>query len=102
MISLGMNQPGWYCPSELDVTLIGQLFSSVRANLRFSVSPCVNASNVSDNDPNACAPQEEIENFIDISVWNIAWLANYFDEDEFEASPIKYNINLSYINSKMN
>ena len=56
MIALGLNQPGWFCPSELDVTLIGQLFSSVRANLRFTVNPCVNASNISDNDPNACAP----------------------------------------------
>ena len=32
----------------------------------------------------------------------MAWLANYFDEDEFEASPIKYNIDLTFLNSKMN
>lgn len=31
----------------------------------------------------------------------MAWLANYFDEDEFHADPIKYEINLAYYNTKI-
>jgi hypothetical protein len=58
----------------------------------------VNGTNVTDS--NACAPQADIEKFVQQGLWNMVWLAHYFDEDEFEANPIKYEINVSYLNGK--
>lgn len=34
-------------------------------------------------------------------MWNMAWLAYNFDEDEFNSDPIKYEVNVAYFNTKI-
>lgn len=93
-----MNEPGWYCPEDFNFTLIGQIWSNTRSNLRISLTPCTNTTATTAE--TMCAPPETIQIFMANAIWNFAWLANYFDEDEFEEDPMKYEINVSYLNSK--
>ncbi len=99
MIALAMDKPGWYCPSEIDMRLIGQVFSTVRSHLRFRILPCKNTTSTTPE--TECASQEAIESFMHGGLWNMAWLAYYFDEDEFYHNPVKYEVNVAYFSTKI-
>jgi len=64
--------------------------------MSFSVNFCKNttANNFS------CAPESELSTVWYSSQLTVALLTSYFDEDEFENSPIKYDITMNKFNSR--
>ncbi|CDW90869.1 UNKNOWN [Stylonychia lemnae] len=103
MTSLGINQNGWFCLSNIDFVLKGQFSSTVRSNIRFRIRPCENKTNVDLNNlppSEICMSPQQISDLQQISTFNFAYLQSYFDQDEFNGSPVKHEINMAYLNMK--
>ncbi|CDW89558.1 UNKNOWN [Stylonychia lemnae] len=102
---LGINQLGWFCMEDINFVLKGQFASKVRSNIRLRVKPCENKTNVDlttlpENE--VCVSPEKILQLQQMSSINIANLQSFFDQDEFNGSPVKSEINMWYTNFENN
>jgi hypothetical protein len=85
---MGLTQPEWACINLTSFEIKGQTASIQKSFISLTVSPCVNGTNAAIT----CASPAGIDFVLGNTMFTIALMSTYFDEDEFEISPVKHDI----------
>eukprot|EP00347_Sterkiella_histriomuscorum_P011955 403370457 len=98
MSSLGINKPGWLCPQNFKIELLGKIENSEKRMLRLRVLMCQNST-----DPGAvvCKPESEILETMKMALINVAFVNSYFDENEFDGDPVKHEVKYLFFNFEL-